>query len=144
LSSLLVFIVNRLPVLQRILNGNGDLAGYLFEEEDVVSLVWPRRPLQGCQHAYHAVSAGQGKIAPRHQAFCHYALIDTLTDLVAVAFGIVAYFFKVIKVLGLAGPECLAANRTMNGDNGPVAKGPPRLRVVQRGYAQLPTIGVRQ
>jgi len=37
------------------------------------------------------------EVAPRHQAFCHYALIDTLTDLVAEAFGIVAYFLKVIK-----------------------------------------------
>jgi hypothetical protein len=65
------------------------------------------------------------------------------TYVVAETFRVMSYLFIVVEVLSLAGPEGFAANRTVDGYNRSVTEGTSRVRVVQNGYAQFPTVGIR-
>jgi hypothetical protein len=144
LGRLLVPILDRLSVVQRVLNRDGHLTGHLFQKGDIVIGKGPLRPLEGGENADHAVSADEREIAARLQTFRHDPLIEAATYAVAEAVGVVSHVLEVIEVLSLAGPERFAADRAMDGYERPVAEGASGRGVVQSRHAQLPTVRIRK
>ena len=90
LFRLLVSVLDRGFIVQRILNRNGHLAGDLPEKFHVVFLESAFRPLQGAQDTEHPASAYEWQIASRLQAFRRNPFVNKPAHFTTESFRVIA------------------------------------------------------
>src|SRR5258708_34465139 len=144
MCSLFVFIVNRLSILQRVLNCDRYLTRHLLEQDEVVFIKSIVRTPGECQNTNHAIAAYERKNTPRSEALLDHLLINKLAVRIPISFRILAELFEAIDPDALGLPKYLTRDRTIHRHQRSLAEASSPVGIVQVSDAQLAALGVGQ